>query len=226
MMKQILWMAMVSWIGLQSAVAQSQGIREEKQRNYTIGLHPSLFIDGGLSLEVEKRLGDTKKWLGVRLTGYSLPYEEPSPHYYWGSREWQTIQSGGEYFNRQSGVGLRLSYKQFFHKEMLYWGGGLNYSYFDITYQSEGYEPFEEDGLTFYRYRAGDTRQYFNKLNPFLSFGIQSPLRKRFFIDGFLTLGYSHSFYKSDRKAFDDTIFGFGYRGVTLGIGGRVGWSF
>lgn len=224
-MKKIVNLILISILCLVATDMHAQSGDVFHNRRFSIGLEPLFLIDGGLGLDFEIRLKESRNWLNLRLAGYGLPdYDSDRTLYYY--TENYTLSSGFDNFRSYSGFGVQASYKSFFFRDVFYWGGGLSYNYYDVSYYTETYRPFEEEGMTFYKYYQGEESQYFNKIYPFLSLGVRTPSRKRFFVEGYITTGYSHSFYNEQRDAYDRNIFSFGYRGVTMTFGGRLGWQF
>lgn len=194
-------------------------------RKITIGWEPLSTMDGGLRVDVEMRLKKSRNWLNLQLTCYGLSDRDfnGEADYYTNN---VTFTSGFQKFRSYSGFGVQAMYKSFFFRDIFFWGGGINYHYFDVSYYDETYKPFVEDGLTFYKYFRGNESQYFNKIYPFLSTGVRSSSRKHFFVEGYIKLGYSYSFYNEEKKAYNKNFLSFGHRGVTMDLGGRIGWQF
>lgn len=217
--------ALLGLLCLISMTTYAQAYGEPAPKNFSIASEVISFFNAGFNLDFEMRLKGSNNWLNLRLTGHFIPdYSERG--YYYDVNEWKTLYSGSDRFSELSGMGIDFTYKRTFWEDKLYCGAGFGYHYFDVLYWREEYEPFIEDGLTFYEYRQGYRSQYFNKINPFLTIGIRTPLHKGFFIEGFLSPGYTYSFYDKNRKSFDSTMFSFGHRGFSLGVGARIGWAF
>ena len=199
----------------------AQDAQKKTMRKYTVGLYPLSTIDGGLTVDFEKRMKDTRNWGKVKLSGYYAPTIEDNSNF-----EYWSFLSGNEDYRGLKGGGLEIGYKSFFHKEIFYWAGGLHYNYYNVTYRHHGYEPFVADDMTYYQYLISYKDQQFNKIGASLYLGVQTPLNARFICDGYLSLGYVRSFYDKNKAAFDSTILSFGHSGFTIWTGIRVGLSF
>lgn len=202
-----------------NAMAQKQD-GAEKLPKYTISTEIFTLASGGLRLDFEKQLSSPKDWLQIHVNGYYLPYRNNK----WDS--WETLQSDSEPIDKLNGAGFGIAYKSFFYKDIIYYRAGVSYNHYRVKYSGYDYISFVEDGLTYYTYEEREWKQVFNKILPSLSLGIQSSLSNKIFFDAYAGVAYSASFYDKDKYAFDDNIFGYGYRGVTMTGGIRVGFAF
>lgn len=192
-------------------------IRKDGLPRYTIAVQPLILSNGGLKIDFEKRLKQSKNWLQLGLTGFYRPR-------YKGDHDgWENFNSDFDPLNKYNGFGVDVNFKHFFGSNFFWWSAGLGYTYHEVYYNTWGYDSYKEEGLTFYEYVEKEQRQVFNKVYPNISIGIQSSLRRLFFIDAFLGLGYAHSFYDKGKRAFDDNMFGYGFRGMRCHGGVRIG---
>ena len=211
---------MLTIIGTCSLKAQTNSA-EDNSEKYIIAVQPFLLMNGGLRVDFETRLKNPKSWLQVSLTGYRLPYYNDDE---WGG--WENFNSDFDLFRELKGLGIGGAYKYLLYKDIFYASAGLSYTYFEVTYQGGYYNPYQEDGLTFYEYSRTDRRQYFNKLYSNICVGLQTYLSNALYGDAYIGLGYSYSFYDKEKAAFDDSIFGYGRRGLTVAGGVRIGVAF
>jgi hypothetical protein len=194
---------------------------EEKLPNYTFSVEPLLLYNGGLRLNFEKQL-KPRHWLGINITGYLMPYDSVSEDYYDSS--WITSNSDFDSFLELKGLGLSGAYKYHFNSTYFV-AAGISYTYFDVGYQDYVYHRYEEDGLTLYDYGLRDMHQYFHKATGSLCFGIHSNFHHAFYVEPYLGLGYAYSLYDKDKKPFNKTIFGFGYKGTYITAGVKLGFN-
>lgn len=192
----------------------------ENYPKYTLAVQPFYLDNGGLRFDVERQLNNPKNWLQLSISGFYLPHKNNRIEY------WKTSNSDYESFNKLNGLGTGLAYKSIFYSTSLYYSAGLSYTHYRVTYSDSNYHRFMEDGLTFYEYYQSNQRQIFNKLTGSLCFGVQSSLNRIFFIDAYLGLGYSYSFYDEKKKPFNDNMYGYGYRGLHVTGGVRFGITF
>jgi hypothetical protein len=187
-------------------------------KNYTIAIHPIYLYNGGMRLDVEKRIGNTPAWLQAGVTGHFLSRKNDKYNYW--------TLAGGSVNYLLSG-GLDLNYKRFFNKkESFYLAGGCSYSHYNIEYYDKYLVSYPEDNLVYYRYKYGNLKQNINKLGLNLLIGYQSP-RPAFLFDIFAGLGYRRSFKKNKEiELFDDYMIAFGYSGVVFITGVRFGVKF
>lgn len=204
-------------------LAGVQYMSAQEGYKYSIGVQPLYLVNGGLRLDFEKRLKNPQHLLQASVIGYLLP-ERDDPY-----EHWESLLVDDDYdVNKLTGGGLALDYKYFpFPKaNFLYFSGGLSYHYFDVRYDGYEYFKYVEDGMTFYEPRFGEIKQTFNKVGGNVCFGIQTTNRRPFFVDGYIGVGYSHSFYDENKYHIGNNMFTVGYRGVTFVTGIRIGYRF
>lgn len=196
-----------------------------KAANYTIGLHPSYLMNGGMRIDLDKKLSPDK-WLQFTATGYFMNNRSLD------GEGWSTPNSYYDYFSSLKGAGLGAAYKSFFMSRStstprFYVSTGLYYTHYNVSYPGRCYESFTEDGLTYWRYKVGNRSIMYNKLNTNICLGFQNPaIKKNFFIDFYLGIGYSYSFFNQNDNPFDTGVFSFGYRGIEPVGGLRMGFAF
>ncbi|MDR3236652.1 MAG: hypothetical protein LBT48_08040 [Prevotellaceae bacterium] len=200
----------------------------ENSRKYSIAVEPYAFVTyGNIRLQFEKRVGNLPHWIQLSPAFYFMPYDEDRSF-----ASFTTVNSADKEVHGLLSGGLELGYKMFFNNtvETAYCKAGISYNYFDVTYLFSEYKllPYQEDGLTYYTYNYIDQteNQYFHKTNVTVCFGYQSDMRHPLFLDAYIGLSYSHSFYDDQKQAFDESIFGLGYRGLALVFGLRAGLTF
>lgn len=201
----------------------TNSIAQEKTQSdyprYTIAVQPFYLLNGGLRVDFEKQLGNSKRWLQANISGFYLPHKDES------SSTWETMNSDYDPFCKLNGLGIGFAYKSFFYRPSLYYSAGVSYTHYRVTYSDFDYFEFEEDGLKYYEYFQADHRQIFNKLTASLCLGIQSDVRKKMFFDTYLGIGFSHSFYDDRKRNYNDNVLGYGYRGFHVTGGVRIGFG-
>ena len=127
-----------------------------------------------------------------------------------------------------SGAGLDVNYKYFLPKtRFLYVAAGASYSYFRMEHYDYVFADFHENNLTFYKPIYALQTQHFNKVGLNTYFGIQSSFYRHFFVDGYVGVGYCHSFYDKNKYYPDtDNMNGVSYNGPTATIGVSLGVRF
>lgn len=222
-MKNIKYLILISVVCIMVTNLKAQTDDAFKNKKIAIAWEPLHLIDGGIGVDFEMRLKETRNWLNLRLTGYYLPSYSPDSDNY---EDYMTSSSGFEEFDGYSGFGAKATYKSFFSRSAFYWGGGLSYNYYDVSYYTQSYRSYKEDGMTFYKYYQGKESQHFNKIYPFLTIGARSAWRKQFVSEIYVTAGYSHGFYNEQKKAYNRNFLGFGHRGMAMTLGWRMGFQF
>lgn len=228
---KILLLVVALTVSTSFASAQEEYSREYVLPKYTIAVQPLYLFNGGLRADFEKQLDSPGKWLQFHVSGFILPekeidYQNYRTHYYYYDNSWGTFNSNFNDILGLYGFGLGSAYKYLFKHSSFYFSAGLNYNFYNVTYANYGLESFVEDGMTFYEYRYSPAVQNFHKFRPNANIGIQSSLSNLVFYDFYIGLGYAYSLYDKSKKAFDSTIFGYGYRGLTISGGFRIGVTF
>lgn len=187
-------------------------------KKHTITWQPTSLINGGLRFDYEQRIKG-RHWARIAPTVYIFPGTD--------SDYWYDDYGKGVYATRNAGFGLDMAYKYYINRlEIVYCLGGINYHYNHVDYEQYDYVPFVEDGLTKYRYTKADKCQNFNRVGALACIGIQTPQRIGFYIDTYMGIGYCYTFYDKDKARFDDSVFGYGYRGFHFTGGFRIGFAF
>ncbi|MDR1631491.1 MAG: hypothetical protein LBR97_01160 [Dysgonamonadaceae bacterium] len=189
---------------------------------YAVSLEPFYLYNGSLRLNVEKRL-ESNDWIELNITGYYLPHDEIETRKYKGG-SYFTSNSDFERFSGLSGLGIGSAYKHYISR-YFFMSAGASYTCYHVRYADISFSKFQEDGLEFYEYKYQDFRQIFNKFTANLSIGARSTFRRTLFIEYYLGVGYAHSLYNKDKKAYDSYAFGFGYKGIYPTSGFKIGFN-
>ena len=200
---------------------------------YTLAVQPLFLSNGGLKIDVERRLNSPDDWLYFSVSSYyrgkydgrydgryDRKYDGEHDGRYYG---WENFNTNFTPVNRFHGYGLEMAYKRYFPRTKAYWSAGLSYTYHNVYYADWVYALFEKDGLIFCEYMETEVKQTFNKLLPNVCVGAMTSLHSRVFLDVYAGIGYSYSFYDKDKKPFNKSVFEYGYRGIRPLGGIRVG---
>lgn len=186
---------------------------------YTLSTKPLLLFDGEYKLSLEMPFKTPQQRIGFGLSGMFLPGRNGDT---WFTR---TTIDYDNWLKSLKGFGVDLTYKYYFIKSILYVGGDVFYGHYQTKYDDYAFKEFQENGLTFYEREFGPRKKNFDKVALNAYFGVGTPLKNRFFIDTYLGIGCSTSFYNHDGPRFD-SIFGFGYKGLYPVMGCRIGFNF
>jgi hypothetical protein len=202
------------------ACATAQDVHNDIFYRNNISVQPLYVFNQGVRIDYERQLHNPYHWLQVSTKGYFM-----NDKYDQGL---MTLLFDDDRIEKLKGAGAELNYKYFFlKKRILYVSAGVSYSYFHTQQYDSYFTDFHEDGLTFYRSEYSMQTQEFNKMGFNTCFGVQSSPRKRFFVDGYVGFGYSHSFYDKNKYYPDtDNINGLSYSGPTFTTGLRIGIRF
>lgn len=202
---------------------------QEGQHRYTIALHPFYLANYGLKVDFEMELKQPGQWLQFeaigRYTGWHSNDYKPGERQDLCTNGWDTIESGGKSFARMNGGGVGVAFKSMFQPNGWYFSIGVSFNFYNVFYSDYGYIPYQEDGLTFFKYDIGNQNVKFYKPGFDFNIGKQVAITKHLFLDGFLGIGYDYSFYDANgENSYNSGIFSYGYRGITLSGGFRIGW--
>ncbi len=202
-------------------------------QRYTVAINPFHLVNKGLKFDFEVELDTPGNWFGTSLTGYYAPPRREGS--WWRSldgNDRNTINSGGDDYNKMWGIGTSAMYKNIFHPRGWYFQTGLLLEFFRVTTLKYGFAPYNEDGLTFYEEGMyPETRSYF-KPSAVFNLGKHMALSQRCFFDMFIGLGFSYSIYKRHDDVLDHNgyyqgdfsgMYGFAYRGFYPNWGFRFG---
>jgi hypothetical protein len=202
--------------------------QDRTEPRYAFSIEPLYLYNAGLKLNLEKQL-KPKEWVEVNLTGYYLPYSKIENRYaiFFGDYQdggYFTINSVFQRFSKLNGGGIGGAYKRYVFKSIVV-SANISYTYYDVQFPSWEFYKYEEDGLIFYDYGRREVHQYFNNMKISLLAGMRTSFRRAFFAEYFIGLGYAYSFHDKDKKAYNESPFGFGYRGIYPTIGIKLGFN-
>lgn len=189
---------------------------------YAFSLEPLYLYNGSMRLNVEKRL-ESKDWIELNLTGYYLHHDKIETREYEQGSHF-TSNSDFERFTGLSGLGIGSTYKHYFSRSF-FLSAGASYTYYRVQYMGLGFYQYEEDKLNFYKYHYQDFSQTFNKFTTNLSIGARSTFLHTFFVEYYFGVGYAYSLYNKEKRAYNSTPFGFGYKGSYPTAGIKIGFN-
>ncbi|MDR3338625.1 MAG: hypothetical protein LBT25_00770 [Candidatus Symbiothrix sp.] len=199
-----------------SSYAQSA---EKPLPRYAFSIEPLYLYNGGLRINAEKRLTQ-KEWFELSVTPYYLPPYDNNYDY----SGWSTSNAGFDYFSKLQGIGIGAGYKLYF-SPLFFINPGVSYTFYKVKYPGYDFHPYQENDLTLYTYGYEQITQHFNKYTLSFCFGGRTPFKRLFFVEYYGGVGQSFSFYDSRKKPFDETMFGFGYKGIYLTTGVKLGFN-
>ena len=199
------------------------------QKKYTFAIQPFQLFNNCWRSDFEIRLGDGPGWLQLGPTIYYANHEKDKPDHFYDSQNYDE-HNFREPFSKLKGGGLDVNYKRFLNaRRSFYMASGLSYTYFDINfYGAVGkWNDYIEDSLPYheYIYTVGYHSQYINRLSINQYFGFQPATRSAFLFDMFWGLSYRHCFMDKDKPAFNKASFSYGYSGLAIMMGIRLGFG-
>ncbi|MDR2120148.1 MAG: hypothetical protein LBP64_04650 [Tannerella sp.] len=202
-----------------TVVATAQDARSDGARKNAISVQPLYIFNRGMRIDYERELHNPYHLLQVSAKGYLM-------HDGYGTVT--TLLFNDDRIEKLSGVGAEVNYKYFFLKRRIpYVSAGVSYGYFRTQQYDSDFAGFREDGLMFYRPDYSLRTQTFSRAGFNTCFGVQTSPCKRFFVDGYIGLGFCRSFYDKNRYHPDsDNMNGLTYNGLTATTGLRLGLRF
>jgi hypothetical protein len=190
----------------------------QEKRQMALSVEPLYIFNNAMRINLEKKM-TAKDWLGLNMTGYYAPY---------GPDGYGSATSNSDFLrvDKLRGIGIGGTYKRYFAR-ICFINLGADCTFFDVQNNDEyGFRKFREDGLVFYEYGLIDTHSYFKKLTTNVNFGIHSTFHRVFFVEPYIGMGVAYSFYDSSYpEKYNETMFGFGYRGAYLSMGVKLGFN-
>jgi hypothetical protein len=124
------------------------------------------------------------------------------------------------------GVGLDINYKHFLDaRRSFYIAAGLSYTRFYIKYWGRAWEDYIEDGLQYFTYKENYHNQQIERFGVNNFIGYQIPARSAFLFDVFGGYAVRYSVADENKPTFNSDMFSYGYSGVVLLIGIRIGFG-
>jgi hypothetical protein len=201
---------------------------QEENPRYALAFHPFALMWGGIKCHFDVKV-EERQWLSVMPTVYLFPGANSLG---W---DWDYYDYDYYYYDRQrydvvdsKGFGLELNYKYYLNsKENFYLLGGLSNSFFRVEYSYRDYIPFrDEDNHPLYRYDDVVKTGSFDKLGAAVSFGVNTDMKRGFYVNFYTGVGYLHSFYNKneiDPSVRDNYVYDFRYRGFYPALGFSLG---
>ncbi len=194
---------------------------QTKEFHYMIKGEPLYLLNNGLCIDLEKRLGNSTKWLMVTPQLY-VNYDN----------------SNGDGMGRNNylnliGGGMDITFKNYASTEgflsTVYTGFGATWKYYDVKLAKDTWVLSEEDGLNVYMPGIKKYNEQINKFGINAILGMQNRILKGMFFDIYTGLGIRYSMYHSaDEPVYKFTrgIWDFGYTGISIIGGVRLGVGF
>ena len=140
------------------------------------------------------------------------------------------ITSGDRPFDRISGFGLGVLQKHSFREGITsyYVAYGITYRHLKIDYETDGFSPYQQDGLNYYEYGPLEKSKKINTLLLSTTIGYHR-IMGRFVYDLYLGLGYKSPLEKVDfngARDYNDSMPSFAYKGFGILAGIKLGFQF
>ena len=193
----------------------------------SIGWHPvNLVFDNTIKIDYERRIKDTRSFWQVGLLYHGIFNNYAFYTEYYDIETFKSFTSGFDDYHKITGKGAYFNYKKFIFRDFVYYSVGAQYTKYNAKYHDTFLNSYIEDELKYYYYEDEQLIcQEFDKIDLKVSFGIQTPLRRTFYVNPFLYAGMSFSYYDKDKRSYNN-YGAMGYRGPILGAGFRIGWAF
>jgi len=227
-MKTIISIALVTLVSLNLCAQEIEPARQ--QPKFSFGFAPLSLLFNKTRFELETGVG--KK--SPVMISVSPIFYSGTTQMYSNTRHIKPDNSEADYSSDLvSGMGGEMGIKFMkvldpFHLSMIYYGFGVGYHKINLSYQDYDFQPYQEDGLTYYNYQLGDVREDIQRTNVFGLLGGRTYAGNRIYFDLSIGLGYQKSNIKSSAfqpRDHESSIFGFGYTGFCYKAVLSVGFS-
>lgn len=152
-----------------------------------------------------------------------------SPEFYKGySSDNKSILSDKKRIDEVEGIGIGVSHKIDFNSNRnTYFNYGLMYRDLNITYEDEGYIPYQRGGLSYYEYGLYVDKLKINSILLDACIGIQSHSFGRFILDFYVGGGYKTSSKTSNYngRSYDQHHASYAYNGFVFRTGIKAGFK-
>lgn len=207
-------------------------------QRYTVAIHPFHLVNSGLKFDFEYELRQPGEWLQAGIMGYAAPSRYHRNYdYHYGSdyNDRYSPNSGFDGYRHMWGLGVSALFKKMWHSRGWYFSTGLVMEFYRVGRSAYGYQPYQEDGLTFYEGASYIHVKSFFKPTVQFNLGKHFSLSRRCFLDAFVGVSASYSFYKRELSPdYYDREYGYYYynfqgmngfarRGLNFNCGFRFG---
>jgi len=205
-----------------------------KQKKYTFTFQPLHVFNNSFRVDFEMRLKNGPGWLQFGANYYRRNIDEnidyPSHYYYLENDDYlfyyYRFTFIREPYSNLIGGGLDINYKRYFEpKRTLYIATGLSYNYFNFKYIERNWIVFKEEDLQFEKMDYCFDNQQINRLGINCLIGFQPQVYKPFVIDFFWGFSLRYSISDENKPLFDQTMFSYGYSGLALLTGFKIGFG-
>ena len=168
---------------------------------------PQYFINGGLRLDYERRIGKGEIWLIVAPQYYLDKNQNYYDYYYSSYRP----QDRYRYYDKLKGVGLNLYVKWNAKKSqkldrlsgkparLFYLAAGPAYQHYNLSTYEEVPVPYEENGTTYYRFDYKEVKYKAIRYGGSVLCGMQFAMDP-FLLDLYLGFGYRRTVDENGEK--------------------------
>ena len=192
---------------------------------HAISVEPLYLLNGGLRLNLEKKLSPTD-WIELNLTGYWLPHRDLDPNYYGDQHTGGYWISNADFhrISKLSGFGIGATYKYYLFSFFMI-NPSLSFTRYNVESSVYDFVPYKEDGLNFYEYIWTYKQRPFHRLTSQFTISLRTPSKNPFFLEHYVGFGYAYSFYDKSTLNYNQTMFGYGYRGYIITLGLKLGFN-
>jgi hypothetical protein len=210
------------------AQAQSRVEHDSARYSNTIAIVPQYAALHGIRIDYARRLKNNNQWLVFAPQFYSdINTNLWFPPEYYGS--YQSMAGAGINLYYQIVVfkSAKINRSSYIPRQSVYFSVGPNFQYFGLKNEEEVAYPFEEDGITYYRFRLEEVRKSVYRVGAIIDFGYRLTL-DRFLLELYTGVAVKYSM-DSDGQRIDgyyDDWTNITYSGILLDGGLKLGFFF
>lgn len=205
----------------QDQTAKPDTTDKDAKSSISLAIQPMFMLNNAGKIDLEWQSGGKK--IGYVFTAelYSGRTKDASEGFY---------NRGTEKWDRISGLGVGISQKYKFKDERSspYLAYGLTYRYQEISFETEGFFTYEQDGLTYYDYGPIEKNFAVSSGLATAVFGYQK-IADDFLYDLYFGFGYKAQFNNTEfdgLRRYNDSIIYHAYKGFGMVAGFKIGYQF
>lgn len=182
-------------ISMTSGSVQAQAKIDNDTSRFTnyIALVPQYAIQYGIRVDYARRLKNHNHWLIFAPQFYSdMNGYYWSPSSYYGAYQTMTGAGINMYYQFVVFKSAKKNRSSNISRQSIYFAFGPNFQYYSLKNTEEVAGPFEEDGVTYYRFRLEEVRKSIYRIGAVADVGYQLAF-DRFLLDLYLGVAVKYS---------------------------------
>ena len=217
-------------ISMTSGLVQAQAKIDNDTSRFTnyIALVPQYAIRNGIRVDYARRLKNHNHWLIFAPQFYSdMNGYYWSPSNYYGAYQTMTGAGINMYYQFVVFKSAKKNRSSNISRQSIYFAFGPNFQYYSLKNTEEVASPFEEDGVTYYRFNLEEVRKSLYRVGAVADVGYQLAF-DRFLLDLYLGVAVKYSLDGNGQiiEGYYDEWTDITYSGILMDGGVKLGFFF